>query len=616
MKRPPYKPLKDTVREAELFRRRAFVGFALILLCLLLVAGRFLYLQVLQHEEFTTRAEANRVKLRALPPNRGLIYDRNGRLLADNRPAYRLEMIPEQVEDLDATLRELGRIVMIDADDLERFHELRSARRSFQAVPIRFRMSEAEVARFAVNRHRFAGVDIVPYQTRVYPHGPELAHVLGYVGRIGPDDLEALDASDYAATSHIGKTGIERYYEALLHGKVGHERVETDAQGRVLRVLERQPPEVGRDLVLTLDADLQRAALAALDGRAGSIVAVDPRNGEVLALVSAPSFDPNLFVNGISNADYRALLASPGRPLFNRALQGGYEPGSTLKPYVALAGLELGVIPSGHTVVSHGWFQLPGQSRRYHDWKVGGHGRVDVVEAIAQSVNTFFYQLAIELGIDRMHDYLAQFGFGRETGLDLHGEAGGILPSQAWKRETRGAPWYPGETVIAGIGQGYMVATPLQLAQAAAILAARGQAHQLHLLQQPAAQSPAARRAPAAVPVADWQHWQQVIDGMESVLHGRLGTARAVMADRPGFRMAGKTGTAQVYGRTEGEAARSVDELPEHLRHHALFIGFAPVESPRIVIAVVVEHGGSGASVAAPVARQVIEYYLTHAAET
>ncbi|MEM9303286.1 MAG: penicillin-binding protein 2 [Pseudomonadota bacterium] len=610
------RPIKDAREEANVFRLRAMVALALIGVGFGLLGLRFFQLQVIQHDEFTTRSEANRVRLRALAPNRGLIYDRNGRLLADNQPAYRLQLVPEQVEDMSATLNALSELVTLTDEDRKRFEELLAARPSFQSIPVRLRLDDDDTARFAVNRHRFTGVDIVPYETRVYPLGKDLAHVLGYVGRLGPRDLERVDATNYAATSHIGKTGIERFYESSLHGLVGFERVEINAQGRVLRVLESEPAEAGADLYLTIDARLQQAAREALGGRAGAIVAVDPTSGEVLAMVSAPSYDPNDFVNGISNTMYQALIRSPKRPLFNRALQGGYEPGSTVKPYVALAGLDLGVIAPDHTVTSRGFYKLPGQAREYRDWRKGGHGTVDVTEAIAQSVNTYFYELAVDLGIDRMHTFLAQFGFGEPTGLDLLGETDGILPSRTWKRAVHGQPWYPGETVIAGIGQGFMVTTPLQLARAVTVLATRGEAHRLHLLQ--AAVDPRTETRsivetiPERVGLTDFAHWELVIDGMEKVMHGTRGTARAAMAEAT-FRMAGKTGTAQVYGRKdddEDEDERDDDEIPEHLRNHALFVGFAPIEAPRIAVAVVVEHGGSGSTVAAPVGRAVVDAYL------
>ncbi len=618
MRPPARKPLRDAVREARLFRVRAMTALAVVIGCFAVLAGRFFYLQVVKHEEFITRSEDNRVKVRALPPNRGLIFDRRGRILADNRPAYRLEMIPEQVAEIDATLDQLAQLIAITAEDRERFYKLKEARPSFQGVAVRLRLSESEVARFAVDRHRYPGVDIVPYQTRVYPQGEEFAHVLGYVRQLDAEDLAQVDATEYSATTHIGKTGIERYYEKRLHGRVGHERVEINVQGRVLGSLERAPPVAGDNIYLTIDARLQSVAAQALGNSTGAIVAVEPASGEILALVSKPSFDPNRFADGISVAEYRALVNSPERPLFNRATQGGYEPGSTLKPYIALAGLELGVIPLDHTVYSRGYYQLPGQSHRYRDWKREGHGRVDVVQAIAQSVNVYFYELAHELGIDPIHDYLAQFGFGARTGIDLNGEASGILPSREWKRRVHHLPWYPGETVITGIGQGFTVTTPLQLARAVATIAARGRVPHIHLLRQAENSAGgdvhAPRFAPTFIPIGNAAHWQAVVDGMTQVVHGVRGTARVIAGDNPPYRIAGKTGTAQVRAIAEDEE-REDEELPRHLRNHALFIAFAPVERPQIAVSVIAEHGGGGASVAAPIARQVIDAWLTRGEE-
>ena len=613
MKQPAPKPLRDAVREARLFRSRALTGFVLICLSFLVLGGRFFYLQVVRHQEFITRSEDNRVKMRALPPNRGLIFDRHGRILADNRPAYRLELIPEQVADIDRTLDELAELVSISQEDRERFFKLKGARQTFQGVVVRLRLNESEAARFAVDRHRFPGVDIVPYQTRVYSRGDEFAHVLGYVRQLDGEDLREVDPVEYSATTHVGKTGVERYYERELHGHVGHERVETNVQGRTLGSIERTAPIAGKDIYLTIDAELQSAAARALSGFTGAVVAVEPASGDILALVSMPSYDPNRFVNGISVAEYQELVNSPDRPLFNRALQGGYEPGSTFKPYIALAGLELGAISLDHTVYSRGFFQLPGQTHRYRDWKREGHGRVDLVQAIEQSVNVFFYELAYELGIDAIHDYVAQFGFGTPTGIDLYGESPGILPSREWKQRTQHLPWYPGETVITGIGQGFTVATPLQLAKGVATIAARGRAPRLHLLKSmyngESGASDTARFESLDVPMRNADNWEAVVAGMTRVVHGLRGTARAIGVDRPPYQIAGKTGTAQIYALAEGEEYDD-EQVPKHLRHHALFIAFAPADSPRIAVAVVAEHGGGGARVAAPIARQVIDAWL------
>ncbi|MCC6594169.1 MAG: penicillin-binding protein 2 [Xanthomonadales bacterium] len=605
-------PIKDQQAESALFLRRALLSLALILLVFGVLLGRFFELMVLRHDEYAARSERNRVKLQPLPPARGLILDRHGEILADNRLAYRLEVVPERTADLAATLDELAQVIAFDADERSRFLELVAARRRFQSLPLKLRLSEAEVARFALERYRFPGVDVVPYLTRHYPQGELFAHVVGYVGRIDPADLGGLDARRYAGTTHVGKTGIERTYEDALHGEVGYEKVETNAEGRVLRVLERTPPRAGEAVYLAIDAGLQRATAAAMAGQTGAAVAIDPASGEILAFVSLPSYDANLFVSGISRRDYQALLEAPGRPLFNRALQGGYEPGSTLKPFMALAGLELGVRSVDYTIVSTGEFRIPGQDIGFRDWRRGGHGRVDLVESLAQSVNSYYYQLALDLGIDRMHGYLSRFGFGAPTGVDLAGEAAGILPSREWKRARFNQPWYPGETVIAGIGQGYNVATLLQLASATAAIAAGGRRFRPRLAH--------ALRASFDVPprplppelldprlVRDPAHLALVQRGLVAVMHSPTGTARAVAAGAA-YRIAGKTGTAQRVSRRRDTDAPQT--LREGQRNQALFIGYAPAEAPTIAIAVVVEQGGSGSQAAAPVARRILDAWL------
>lgn len=605
--------LKDAIRETRLFttRMRLGLGFAFALIFLLLL--RFAWLQWISHDEFTTLSTNNRVKVVPVAPNRGLIYDRRGRPVAENLPAYRLELVPEKVEDLEQVLSRLSELVELPEDVLEKFTRDRRRYRVFDAVPLKFNLSEEEVARFAVNRHFFPGVDIVPYLSRHYPYGELLTHVLGYVGRIDEDDLATLDAANYRANTHIGKSGIERQYEAALHGRSGVEQVETNAAGRAVRTLERTDPVHGDDLVLSLDMHVQQVAWDALGDRPGAVVAIDPNNGAVLALVSKPAFDPNLFVHGISGADYEAILHAPGRALFNRAIQGGYEPGSTLKPFVGLAGLELGVITPEKRIFSTGAYYLSGQERPYRDWLKGGHGWVDLPEALEQSVNTYFYDLALKLGIDRLHDYLAQFGFGDQTGLDLPGENPGILPSREWKRGRFNLPWYPGETVIAGIGQGFNVVTPLQLAVALTALANGGTrfAPQLLYASKRAGNEQAVRSlAPTKrrIPVNSEVNWDAVREGMRRVVHGARGTARALQP-LVGFEMAGKSGTAQVVGIAEDQHYVQT-EVAEHLRHHALFIAFAPVDHPAIVVAAVVEHGGGGSRQAAPVTKAVIEAWL------
>jgi penicillin-binding protein 2 len=612
-----HRAIKDERDEQRLFENRAWVGFVVIALCILVLLGRYVWLQVFAFESFSTRSENNRVAVRPVVPNRGVIYDRRGRVIAENRPAYRLEIVPEKVpgkqQGLEAFLDELSILIVIDDDDRKAFHKSRRNYRVFDSVPLKFNLSEQEVARFSVNRHRFHGVDVVPYLSRHYPYGPLLTHVLGYTGRLDADDISSVDEGNYRGTRTIGKIGIEKFQEKALHGTSGFERVETNVRGRVLKVLERQDAVSGTDLVLSIDVAVQQAAWDALGDRPGSVVAIDPVDGSVITLVSKPGYDPNAFVGGISQQAYREILSAPGRPLFNRALNGGYEPGSTIKPFVGLAGLELGVVTPETRVFSNGKFYIEGYDRPYRDWKDTGHGWVDIGEALEQSVNTYFYQLAMDMGIDRMHDYLAQFGFGSVTGIDVPGEGRGLLPSREWKRAAHDQPWYPGETVIAGIGQGFNVVTPLQLANALAALVNGGTRYAPRLLyaSKPAGVERAKRvKAPVEfeVPVRDPQDWQTILDGMDRVVNGLRGTARRIAVDAP-FRIAGKTGTAQVY-QLAAVKQYDVDEVAEHLRDHALFIAFAPVDAPRIAIAVVVEHGGGGSTAAAPVARATLDAWL------
>ena len=604
--------IKDNPGEVALFQRRAIVGFIIIVACLGVLSSRFFYLQVVRHEEFSTRADNNRIKLRPIPPARGLIFDRNGNLLADNTAAFRLEVVPEKVDDIDSMLESLRDTVALTDDDVKRFRDQRRGRRSFQSLPLRFRLTEDEVARFSVNRWRFPGVDVVPYLTRTYPRGAEFGHLVGYVARIDEEDLARLDPVRYAGATHMGKTGIERYYEDLLHGQPGYERVEVNADGRVQRVLDRQPPVPGKNLYLSIDVRLQEAAEAVFEGKAGAAVAIDPRNGEVLAMVSVPSYDPNLFVNGISHFDYRALTGSAERPLLHRALVGNYKPGSTVKPFMGIAGLELGVRRPSDTVFSTGEFHIPGQERGYRDWRKGGHGRVDMVESLAQSVNTYFYSLALDMGIDRLASYMGRFGFGRPTGIDLLGEASGVLPSREWKRGVFNKPWFPGETVIAGIGQGFWVVTPLQLANATAILAAHGEHRQIHLLKStqsgfgaPIEEVPQPPVEPTFI--VNMTNWETVRQGMIAVVAGPTGTANRVFADAP-YTTAGKTGTAQRYSRTSEEVdTRGLDDAQ---RHQALFVAFAPADQPQIALALVMEFAASGSHDAAPLARQILDTWL------
>ncbi len=603
---------KDHHRETRLFVARVWQAVFFILLLLGGLVVRLVYLQIDQHQYFSEMSTENRVKVQPLPPTRGLIYDRRGRILAENIPVHSLVVVPEKVADLDALLTRLGEVVTIEEEDIARFERLRRQRRRFENVPIRSILAEREVAAFSVNRHRFPGVDIEAKLLRYYPHGVETSHVVGYVGRISERDLQRIEESAYSGTTHIGKTGVERYYEAQLHGEVGLQRVEVNAFGRVVKVLEERPPTPGEDLHLALDLDLQRETLAAFGEENGAAVAIDPSNGAILAMVSKPGFETNLFVEGISSRDYRALQDSPDQPLFNRALRGRYPPGSTTKPFVGLLGLESGVISYEERTWCPGFYRLPNHQHRYRDWKKGGHGWMHLADAVIQSCDVYFYDLAHRLGVQRMHDFLAWFGFGRRAGVDVTGELGGLLPSPEWKRSARNMPWYPGETLIMGIGQGYFLSTPLELATATATLASGGVRYRPHVVR--ALRGPDGRvrssgyeEAVFEVPISDRENWDNVIHSMVEVVENPRGTARRIQSEDYGI--AGKTGTAQVFTVGQDEEYNE-EEVPKKMRDHALFIAFAPVESPRIAVAVIVENGGHGGAVAAPIAGRMMARYL------
>jgi penicillin-binding protein 2 len=517
------------------------------------------------------------------------------------------------VEDLNILIRELKDVIEISGDDEERFRRELGRKRRFEGVPLRYRLSDKEVARFSVNRHRFPGVDIHARLTREYPMGSLGVHALGYVGRIDETELQRIDEANYRATSHIGKTGVERAYEDMLHGQVGYKHVETNAQGRVLRELERVAPVPGGNIYLTIDASLQAVAEAALKQQKGAVVAIEPATGAVLAMASTPGYDPNLFVNGIDVDTYRGLNASPDRPLFDRAIFGQYPPGSTVKPFVALAGLERVPEHANEQAWCGGWYRLKGHKRRYRDWKRGGHGRVGLKRAIVESCDVYFYGLALALGIDPLHDFMTQFGFGMKTGIDLEQEVSGLMPSSEWKMRTQQMPWFPGETLITGIGQGFTLATPLQLASATATLSLRGRRLKPRLverLEDPETheQTVFPPQSLETVTLSDPRHWDRVFEAMTDVIHGERGTARRIGVGAQ-YHMSGKTGTAQVRGLAQDEEYDE-EQTPKHLQDHALFIAFAPTEQPRIAISVIVENGGSGSKMAAPIARQVMDYYL------
>jgi penicillin-binding protein 2 len=619
-------PIKDHHSEKQLFVARVILAAVVSILLLGIVIARLVQLQVVEHEIYAEQSQGNRVRIEAVPPTRGLIFDRGGRVLAENLPAYQLELIPEQVPDLEDTLNRLAYIGLIEKEDIPRFNGLSRSGPRFKPITLRFRLTDEEIANFAIQKPRFPGVDLQPRLVRHYPDGELVAHAVGYVGALSTADLQRLDEAAYAGTSHTGKTGIEHFNEDLLHGEVGFRQVVTNALGRQVPVETRdfedsdpasQNPSPGDNIYVSLDLDLQRVAANSLEGRRGAIVAIDPNNGEILALFSSPSFDPNAFATGMSSSEYNALQSDEDRPLFNRAVRGTYPPGSTIKPMLSLAALEVGATNLTRRSVCIGYYSLPGSTHRYRDWRPQGHGEVDLHDAIEQSCDVYFYEISRDIGIDNMHRYLRQFGLGISTGLDMAGEAGGLVPSREWKRkafsERADQVWFPGETIIASIGQGYMLATPLQLASATATLAMRGQRFKPHMVA--AFEDPLTGRrtliAPEPLPPVDIDdefYWQNVIGAMHDVMQSPTGTARAAGLGAP-YQMAGKSGTAQVFTVAQ-EEKYDEDEIDERLRDHALFIAFAPLEEPRIAVAVIIENGSSGSRIAAPVARAVMDKYL------
>jgi penicillin-binding protein 2 len=619
-----YVRLKDHWAEQRLFGRRVAAASAVLLLLVAALGSRLVYLQVLKHDYFSDLSQGNRIRIEPIPPSRGLILDRNGEPLALNRPAYQLELTREQTPDVDDTLARLSAIGLLPTEDIDRVRRLIRSRRSFDAVPVRLQLSEEELARFAVNRPDFPGVEVRPRLTRYYPKSGTGVHAIGYVGAISEQDQERIDESNYAGTAAIGKLGVERAYEDELHGRTGHQQLLVNAQGRrVERVgldapeLQRRAPVAGNDLYLTVDARIQQVAEDALEGRRAAVVAIDPHDGDVIAFVSTPTFDPNGFARGLSVAEYQALSTDVDVPLYDRALRGVYPPGSTIKPLVALAALEYGVATPEEQRFCRGFFQLPGSSHRYRDWKKGGHGTVDMHKSIAVSCDVYYYGMASEIGIDRLHDFLVRFGLGGKTGIDIAGERTGLVPSTAWKRSAFKRPdlqvWFPGETVIAGIGQGYMLATPLQLAEVAATISMRGKRFAPRLVRgiRDASTGEVREIPPKPLPpveLKDPSYWDVAIGGMIGVTNDPWGTARRSQIGAP-YKIAGKTGTAQVFSVGQNE---KYDEktIEERMRDHALFIAFAPADDPKLAVAVLVENGRSGSGTAAPIARKIFDAYL------
>lgn len=603
--------LKDVKTEARLVCSRITVAFFFIALLFGVLIFRFYNLQIINYQDYVTRADSNRIQVQPVPPNRGLIFDRNGVLLAENRPSYTLSIVKERTPDLENTLAYIATLIDVGEDDLVNFRKgLSQRRRPYESVPLRYHLTEDEIARIAVNEYALEGVEVEAQLVRYYPHGELFAHTIGYVGRISERELSNFDDETYrrySGTHSIGKIGVEKYYEGELLGEVGSQHVEVNAHGRVLRTLERIDPVPGKDIYLNMDIELQRAAVDAMEGLRGAVVAIEVATGGVLALVSTPSFDPNLFVTGISVRNYKELNESADLPLLNRTIQGQYPPGSTLKPMFGLGGLESGVITPQWRIRDPGFYQLENSERRYRDWKKHGHGnQVDLHQAIVESCDTYFYDLSVRLGVDRMHPLGAAFGLGERTGVDIPSERAGNWPSRIWKKAVRGLPWFPGDSLNMSIGQGDVLATPLQLGVMTAGLAARGVLHEPRVVARVGDKT---MMAPAeARYIAREEYWDFVSSAMEAVVHGARGTAKA-SGRGAAYRIAGKTGTAQVIGIAQDEEYDR-DKIHERNRDHALFIAYAPVEKPQVAVAVVVENGEHGSSVAAPVARKVFDTWF------
>jgi penicillin-binding protein 2 len=598
------------IEKSLLLSRLKLALFFVFLLTLILLI-RIYNLQITNHQYYQEESLGNQMRNLPITPTRGKIFDRHGILLADNQLAYQLTIIPEKVKNIDNTLIKLQKNGFINARDISKYHKIRKRYRKFNNIPIKNNLNQTQVAKFLVN-NQFPGVEIEPYFNRVYPNGSSAAHALGYVSRMNKKDLQTYDKKNYANTKFVGKVGIEKQYEALLHGTTGLKQIERNVSGRVVDSKIIFPAITGKNLYLNLDLDMQQKAEEVLKGRRGSIVVVNVNNGEVLTLVSTPAYNPNWFVTGISHEKYKILQTSKDVPQLNRSIQGLYPPGSTIKPMVALAGLEEGFITSTSTTFCPGYYKLPNVERKFNDWKRTGHGHVDMKDSISQSCDVFFYALADKMGIDKIHDNLSLFNFGSKTGIDIPGEKDGIMPSKSWKKLNRNEPWYHGETLIAGIGQGFITVTPLQLAVATAALANKGRLFQPRLLKgiqtigEPIIE--VKNKHVKQIPIKDIYNWDEVLDGMKMSIYAPKGTARRLNKNLT-YTMAGKTGTAQVFG-LDAEEEYIAEKYEEILRDHALFTGFAPIKDTEIAIAVIVENAGNGSTKAAPLARKVLDVYF------
>ncbi|MEF1283058.1 penicillin-binding protein 2 [Vibrio sp. M250220] len=612
--------IRDYHEEARLFKSRAIVAFIGIVAMLGILVTNLYNIQINQYQDYKTRSNDNRIKVVPIAPNRGLIYDRNGKLLAENRPVFSLELTPEMIKDMDDTIARLQKILTITPEQVERFQKERRQTRRFKSVPILNQLTPEQVAKFSVNQHNFPGVSVNAALKRHYPYGEVLTHVIGYVSRINDRDMQRLvreeKDANYQATHDIGKLGIERYYEDMLHGTAGYQEVEVNSRGRVIRTLKYVPPVPGKDIVLNLDIDLQLYVHKLLDGRRGSAVVLDPKDNGVLAMVSSPSYDPNAFVHGISGQAYSSLLNDKNRPLVNRATLGIYPPASTIKPFMAVAALQEGVVTPYTTRNDPGYWNIPNsKTKPFRDWLRWGHGKVDIVQSIEESVDTFFYQIAYDMGIDRISSWMMMFGFGDYTGIDIYEESKANMPTREWKMARHRTPWYQGDTIPVGIGQGYWTSTPMQLAKATSVLVKRGEVVAPHLLRATIDNGEVFEKQQLSdietyPPIAGVKprYWDMAIEGMRLVNHGKKGTARRAFTKTP-YVSAGKSGTAQVFGLSEDEEYNA-DEIAEHLRDHALFTGFAPIDNPKVIVTIVLENAGGGSSLGGPVVRKIFDHVL------
>ncbi len=603
--------ISNVKQENKIFSNRVILALIFILLLTFVLISRLFNLQISNYDYYTEESLGNQMRTLPITPARGKIFDRYGKIIADNQLAYRLTLTPEKTKDIPATLHSLKAFGLIDNKDIATFKKIKNRYKKFHSIPLKHELNEKQVAEFLVG-NQFIGIDIEPYFHRIYPNNDSSVHVVGYVSRMNKKDKEEYDKINYAGTSFVGKTGIEKQYETMLHGESGKKQIERNVKGRVISTKNIQEPKKGSDLYLSIDLDLQKKAESLLEGKRGSIVAIDTTNGGILAMVSMPIYNPNWFVNGISHKNYKELQTSKDIPQLNRAIQGLYPPGSTIKPMVALAGLEQGVITAHSEAYCPGFFKLPNVKRKFHDWKRSGHGVVDVKDSISQSCDIFFYDLADKMGIDDLHKGLKPFNFGETTGIDIPGERGGILPSKAWKKIHKDEPWYRGETLITGIGQGFMTTSPLQLAVATAAIANKGviiQPKVLKSIQVPGEEiTEVDKGLKRQIPIKDIHNWEDVIDGMRQTIYAPKGSARRLNKNLK-YTLAGKTGTAQVFG-LDAEEQYIAANLEERLRDHALFTGFAPIENPKIAISVIVENAGSGSSKAAPLAKAVLDLYF------